>query len=159
MLFELTHGHAYLVFKYQLLFLFQLRYRSETTDYTEAVSVVKPTSKVRKLYFQSSEPICLEAIYDSLLLLPLCQAGNIAFRKFSVNCICGPSKIWQSKIAKPGILAKRRSSSNFEENRFSQNSTRFLIEPDKMKTTYLKLRTFLNELSFFNRRFFRKRSR
>ena len=40
---ELTHGLAYLVFKYQLLLKHRLPLVSETTDYTEAISVVKPS--------------------------------------------------------------------------------------------------------------------
>ena len=38
---ELTHGLAYLVFKYQPLLKHRLPLVSETTDYTEANSVVK----------------------------------------------------------------------------------------------------------------------
>ena len=44
-LYELTHGPTYLVFKYQLSNRFRpsLHLRSETTDYTEAIIVVNRT--------------------------------------------------------------------------------------------------------------------
>ena len=51
---ELTHGLAYLVFKYQPLLKHRLPLVSETTDYTEAISVVKLTSRLNQLFFQKN---------------------------------------------------------------------------------------------------------
>ncbi len=51
-LYELTHGHAYLVFKYQLHNLNLLR-RGEITDYTEAILYVNRQMTFFNLFFKS----------------------------------------------------------------------------------------------------------
>ena len=71
--YELTHGHAYLVFKYQLLFA-SLPVRGETIDYTEAILYVKQWAKVFNFFFRTRRTGMLRAIYDSLRLPLDCQA-------------------------------------------------------------------------------------
>jgi hypothetical protein len=81
-MYELTHGLAYLVFKYQLLFFDQLTSVSETTDYTEAFSFVKPPSEVFNFSSFSVE-VSFGANMYSLHLSRVCQGDP---RRISYFC-------------------------------------------------------------------------
>ena len=77
--YELTHGHAYLVFKYQLLFA-SLPVRGETIDYTERVLYVKRLSKSFNFFFRTRRTGVLRAIYDSLRFDLTCQATSASLK-------------------------------------------------------------------------------
>ena len=82
--YELTHGHAYSVFKYQLLLLRspQNFSRGETTDYTE----LNLSVNCRELFFQtflsSSKTSNSAAINNIASTSKVCQTAK---RKFNTN--------------------------------------------------------------------------
>ena len=85
---ELTHGLAYLVFKYQLLLKHRLPLVSETTDYTEANSVVKLTSRLNQLFFQKNLiPVQGELVFSISDNLMSSRVHNLfsTFRIFSIK--------------------------------------------------------------------------
>ena len=136
-LYELTHGPTYLVFKYQLSNRFRpsLHLRSETTDYTEAKFVVKRTKAIFQLLFAKQE-----FAWRQILILYA--------QPFIVKYISHLDNRSRERFLRDFLLLSGLTKNAF---RFTRS---LLGDQIEMKPAYMKLPTFFNPHQIFteNRR-------
>ena len=125
--YELTHGHAYSVFKYQLLLLRSPNYfpRGETIDYTEPNLLVNRSKRYFKLF--------------SSLIKNLLQRQLIIFLEQTTNV-----KLTNLKCR--FLLANNRTGRKEWSGRRGSNSRLSAWEADTLPLSYARFSKYTNTI-------------